>query len=133
MGHRVASVVVLLSLSVLLATGCGSSKPEFCSKTDDLQAAVNTLKSDVTSGNVSAIQSDAQTVTTDLDAVASSAESDFPSETNAVQSSVSTLTSAVRRLPSSPSASELVRLAGDVSAVTTAVNNFKSATSSACD
>jgi thiamine biosynthesis lipoprotein ApbE len=123
----------MLFLGVLVAAGCGSSEPEFCSKTDDLEGALNTLKSDVTSGNVSAIQSDAQTVKTDVDAVVSSAQSDFPSETSAVQSSVRRLTSAIKALPASPSANELLQLGGDVSAVGTAVNDFKSATSSECD
>jgi hypothetical protein len=133
MRGRIASAVALLSLSVLIAAGCGTSKPAYCSKANDLQGALDTLKSDVSDGNVSAISSDVQTAKTDLDAVASSAKSDFPSETRAVRSSLSTLASAIKALPSSPSTSDLVRLAGDVTAVKTAVDNFKTATSSECD
>jgi hypothetical protein len=133
MRGRIASAVALLSLSVLIAAGCGTSKPAYCSKANDLQGALDTLKSDVSDGNVSAISSDVQTAKTDLDAVASSANSDFPSETRAVRSSLSTLASAIKALPSSPSTSDLVRLAGDVTAVKTAVDNFKTATSSECD
>jgi hypothetical protein len=132
MSRRIAAVT-LLSLSVLMAVGCGASKPEYCSKADDLQGALDTLKSDVSGANVSAISSDLQTAKTDLDAVASSAKSDFPSETRAMRSSFSTLTSAIKALPSSPSSSDLVGLAGDVVAVKTAVDNFKTATSSQCD
>jgi hypothetical protein len=116
-----------------VAAGCGSSEPEFCSKAVELEASLSTLKSDVSSGNVSAIQSDAQMVKTDVDAVASSAQSDFPSQTSAVQSSVSTLTSAIKALPASPTANDVLQLGVDVSAVGTAVNDFKSATSSECD
>jgi hypothetical protein len=133
MSRRIASVVTLLSLSVLVAAGCGASEPEYCSKADDLQEALDTLKDDVSGGNVSAISSDLQTAKTDLDAVASSAKSDFPSETRAMRSSFSTLTSAIKALPSSPSSSDLVRLAGDVVAVQTAVDDFQTATSSECD
>jgi hypothetical protein len=131
--RRIPSAITVLLLGGLVAVGCGSSEPEFCSKTVELEASLSTLKSDVTSGKVSAIQSDAQTVKTDIDAVASSAQSDFPSETSAVQSSVSTLTSAIKALPASPTANDVVQLGGDVSAVGTAVNDFKSATSSECD
>ena len=133
MSGRIASVVTLLSLSVLMAAGCGTSKPEYCSKADDLRGALDTLEGDVSDGNFSAISSDLQTARTDLDAVASSAKSDFPSETRAMRSSFSSLTSAIKALPSSPSSSDLVGLAGDVVAAKTAVDNFKTATSSECD
>ncbi len=126
-------MITLLSLSALIAAGCGSSKPEYCSKADDLQGALDTLKGDVSDGNLSAISSDLQTAMTDLDAVASSARSDFPKETRAMRSSFSTLTSTIKALPSSPSTSDLVRVAADVVAVKTAVDNFKTATSSECD
>jgi hypothetical protein len=78
------SAVTLVSLGLLVAAGCGSSKPEFCAKSDDLQAALNTFQSDVTTGNASAIQSDMQTIRTDVDAVVSSAKSDFPGQTQRV-------------------------------------------------
>jgi hypothetical protein len=133
MRGRIAAVVTLLSLSILIAAGCGNSEPEYCSKADDLQGALDTLKDDVSGGNFSAISSDLQTARTDLDAAASSAKSDFPSETQAMRSSFSTLTRAVKALPSSPSSSDLVGLVGDVVAVKTAVDNFKTATSSECD
>jgi hypothetical protein len=131
--RTIASAVVVLFVDVVLAAGCGDSKPEFCSNTDDLRQALSTLKDDVTSGNVSAINSDAQTVNTEVDAVTTSAKSDFPNETSAVQSSVSTLTSTIHSLPSSPSVSDLAQLVGDVRTAVTAVDNFKTATSSACD
>ena len=130
---RIASVVAFLSLGVLIGTGCGASKPEYCAKADDLQAALDTLKGDVSPGDISAISSDLQTAKTDLDAVARSAKSDFPTETRALRSSLSSLTSAIKALPSSPSSSDLVRLASDVVALKTAVGNFKAATSSECD
>jgi hypothetical protein len=133
MRRGIASGVALLSVVALVTAGCGSSKPEFCSKTDDLQASLDTLKSDVTSANFSAIKTDAQTVKADADAVASSAKSDFPSETSAVESSISSLSAAVQSLPSSPSASDLARVASDANSVVTALNGFKSATSSKCD
>jgi hypothetical protein len=133
MRRRVAFAVTLISLGLLVAAGCGSSKPEFCAKTDDLQGALNTFQSDVTSGNASAIQSDTQTISTDVDAVVSSAKSDFPSQTSALRSAVSTLTTAINALPKSPSAGDLVAIAGDIRAVVTAVDNFKAATSSECD
>jgi hypothetical protein len=131
--RTIAAAAVLLLLGAVLAAGCGDSQPEFCSKAVDLSAGLGTLKDDVTGGNVSAINSDAQTVKADVDAVISSAKSDFPEETDAVQSSVSKLTSAIDSLPSSPSVGDLAQLAGDVSAAVAAVDDFKTATNSKCD
>jgi hypothetical protein len=124
-----AALIAVGSVSL----GCGSSKPEYCSKTDDLQEALSTMKGDVTGGKVSAIQPDVKTVRNDVEAVVNSARSDFPSQTQALDSSVSKLTAAVEALPSSPSVSDVVRLAGDVEGATTAVRDFKAATSSKCD
>jgi hypothetical protein len=91
------------------------------------------MKGDVTSGKVSAIRPDLKTVRNDVDAVVSSARSDFPSQAKALDSSVAKLASAIEALPSSPSVSDVVRLAGDVGGVTTAGRDFKAATSSKCD
>jgi hypothetical protein len=133
MARRSASTLILLSLGVFVALGCGSDKPEYCSKADDLQEAVGTLKSDVSSGNVSAIRSDLNSVNADADAVAGAAESEFPSESKAIRSSVSRLARTIDALPSSPSASDVVGLASGVNEVASAIDNFKSATSSECD
>ncbi len=133
MARRGVLALISLSLGVFVALGCGSDKPEYCSKADDLQEAVGTLKSDVSSGNVSAIRSDLKSVNADADAVASAAESDFPRESEAIRSSTSRLARAIDALPSSPSASDIFGLAGDVSEVASAIDDFKSTTSSECD
>jgi hypothetical protein len=133
MSWRTGLAVASIAVGSVVWLGCGSSKPEYCSKTDDLQEALSTMKGDVTAGKVSAIQPDVQTVRKDVDAVVSSARSDFPSQTKALDSSISKLTAAVEALPSSPSVSDVLRLAGDVGGVTTAVREFKAATSSKCD
>jgi hypothetical protein len=133
MSWRTGLAIASIAVGSVVWLGCGSSKPEYCSKTDDLQQALSTMKGDVTAGKVSAIQPDVQTVRKDVDAVVSSARSDFPSQTKALDSSISKLTAAVEALPSSPSVSDVLRLAGDVGGVTTAVREFKAATSSKCD
>jgi hypothetical protein len=133
MARRSASALILLSLGVFVALGCGSDKPEYCSKADDLQEEVGTLKSDVSSGNVSAIGSDLKSVNADAAAVTSAAESDYPRESKAIRSSISRLARTVDALPSSPSASDIAGVVGDASEAASAIDNFKSATSSECD
>ena len=125
--------LLAVCLGVLVAAGCGSSKPEYCSKVDDLNSALGTLKSDAASGNISAIDSDLRAVKSDADAVVSAAKSDFPNQTSAIQSSINKLSSAIQALPPSPKASDLVPLVTDIGDVGTAVDGFKSATSSKCD
>ena len=135
MRRRSASALALVAVGFLVAasTGCGDDEPEYCSQVDELQSSVDTFKGDVTSANVSGLSSDVQTIKADADDVVSSAKSDFPDETGAVESSVSKLVKAIDGLPPSPSASDLTPVAADVNAVVTSVDQFKSATSSECD
>jgi hypothetical protein len=130
-----ASIVALVAVGILVAasTGCGDDEPEYCSQVDELQSSVDTFKGDVTSANVSGLSSDVQTIKADADDVVSSARSDFPDETSAVESSVPKLVKAIEGLPQSPSASDLTSVAADVNAVVTSVDQLKSATSSECD
>jgi hypothetical protein len=125
--------LVAVGILVAASTGCGDDEPEYCSQVDELESSVDTFKGDVTSANVSGLSSDLQTIRADADDVVSSAKSDFPDETGAVDSSVSKLVKTIEGLPPSPSASDLAPVAADVDAVVTSVEQFKSATSSECD
>lgn len=138
MGWRVryAPVLALVGVTAVAAlAGCGdnSSKPEYCSKTDDLKQAVEDLKGDVTSANFSNVQSDLSTVQGDANGVVSAAKQDFPAQTTALEASVSSLSGAVKDVPDSPSPQELLQLAPYVSAAASAVQAFSNDTQSECD
>ena len=127
---------VALAAVASVAAGCGgsSSKPAYCSNVSALQQSVDNLKSvQLQSGAVSTLQTDVQAVQSNANAVVSSAKADFPSQTSALQSSVSSLSTTIKKLPSSPTAKQLLPLAPEINSVVTAAQGLSSATSSACD
>lgn len=123
----VAVVAGLVALS-----GCGSSKPAYCSDRTSLQNSVKGLTSLNVSSGISGLKSQLQKIESAAAAVASSAKSDFPSQTSAVTSSVNALKSAVQGLPPSPSGAQVAAVARDASAVVSAVKSFSDATQSKC-
>lgn len=129
-----ALVALPLAAAVLAAAavGCGGGgKPAYCADRSKLESDIKALPSAV-SGGVSGLKAQVQTIQDDANALASSAKSDFPSESSAVQSSVNALVDAVDALPSSPSTSQLATIAGNATDVVTSVKRFSDATSSKC-
>jgi hypothetical protein len=121
-------VLLVLGLAALIA-GCGSSKPAYCKNRSELEKSVSSLS---VSGGVSSLKTQAQTIAGQAKSLASSARSDFPTETTAVDSAVSTLERQVKALPSSPGAAQLASVAVAVKNTVTSVTAFVSATKSKC-
>jgi conjugal transfer/entry exclusion protein len=124
------TLALATAAALVVAPGCGSSKPGYCSDRSDLESSVQGL-TDVRS--VSAFQTQLKQIESDAKTLVASAKSDFPSETSAIDSSVSKLASALDALPASPSAGQLAALVPDAQAVVSAVGAFDDATSSQCD
>jgi hypothetical protein len=138
MSPRAGMRVVFAAIAVAAAiagTGCGSSsKPAYCSSRSDLEQSVKDLGNvNLKTGGTSALDAQLQKVKSNATKLESSAKSDFPTETAAIQSSVSALDTAVRSLPKSPSVQELAPIAIDVKNVANAVTSFADATKSKCD
>jgi hypothetical protein len=121
----------LLAAAVLLA-GCGSSKPAYCSKVSDLKKSVQDAANlDTLKKGPSAVSSAVENIKSAAQSVVSAAKGDFPKETSAITSAVDSLSKSAQQLSSSPTAT-IAALPGEVSAASTAVNDFSSATSSKC-
>ena len=133
---RRTAVLAVAPLAIALALGgCGgSSKPGYCSDRSTLEQSVKDVGNVnvLQSGGVKQLQTQLQKVETDASTLVSSAKSDFPSETSAIDSSVSSLKTAIEGLPSSPSPSQLATVATDAKAVVTSFQNFKKASDSKC-
>jgi hypothetical protein len=122
-----------VAIVALALASCGSSKPSYCSKVSDLQTSAKDLKNvDLSSGGVSALQSQLKKVESSANSVVSSAKSDFPNETSAMSSSLKSLDTTVSQAGSSPSASQVAAIGVSVKSVVSAVDGFASATSSKC-
>ena len=133
-GMRAAFAAIAV-VAAIAATGCGgSSKPGFCSDVSDLQQSVKDLGNvDLKTGGTSALDAQLKKVESSATKLESSAKSDFPTETAAIESSVSALSTAVKSLPKSPTVQELAPIAVDVKNVANAVTGFTDATKSKCD
>jgi len=127
-----AVTLCVLAVSALLATGCGDSKPSYCSKADQLEVAVKDLSDSDLSKGLTSVTSAASKVESSATAAVDAAKTDFPTETGRIESSVSTLKTAVDQLPRSPSASQIATLALDIRSVVSAVNGFVSQTKKKC-
>jgi hypothetical protein len=126
--RRVIACGLLIGLAALIV-GCGSSKPQYCKDRSALQKSVSNL---TVTGGVSALKTQAQTIAGQVKSLGSSAKSDFPTETTAVDNAVSTLERQVKALPSSPSAAQLASVAVAVKNTVSSVSAFVSATKSKC-
>ncbi len=125
-------VIVLAATSVVALPGCG--KPGYCSSRSDLEqsikgvADVNVLQS----GGLQQLRTQLQKVESDARKLVDSAKSDFPSQSQALQSSVSKLKSDLEALPSSPTPQQLAAVLPDGQALVKAFRDFKAATDSKC-
>ena len=127
-----AVTLCVLAVSALLATGCGDSKPSYCSKADQLELAVKDLSDIDLSKGLTSVTSAASKVESSATAAVDAAKTDFPTETGRIESSVSTLKTAVDQLLRSPSAAQIATLALDIRSVVSAVNGFVSQTKKKC-
>jgi hypothetical protein len=129
--RRLGLVAACLAAALALAS-CGSSKPGYCSKVDDLKQSVSDLANvNVVANGTTSLRSAVDKVKSNANAAISSLKSDFPEQTSALSSSLSKLSDSVKQLTSSPAAA-LQAIPGDVSAVRTAANNLQNATQSKC-
>jgi hypothetical protein len=132
--RKAAQTVVAVVLGVAALAGCGgSSKPSYCSSVSNLESSIKAIPStNIVQTGLSGLESAVAKVQSDAQTAINDAKSDFPTETSALKSSIDTLSTTAKQAASSPSASTIAQLPGQVSAVVTAVNNFQSATKSKC-
>ncbi|HTT28837.1 MAG TPA: hypothetical protein VMG37_10545 [Solirubrobacteraceae bacterium] len=124
-----ASVLAVAAVVVVLS-GCGSSKPAYCTARSNLSSSIKGLTSP--EGGLSGLQAQLKKIETDATSVVNSAKGDFPNETAAIKSSVDGLSSAVKSLPSNPSATQIAAIAPAAASVVNSVKSFTNATSSKC-
>jgi hypothetical protein len=125
-------VSMIAAVAIVALAGCGSSKPAYCSDRTNLENSIKGLTSLNVSSGISGLTSQLTKIKTDATTLVSSAKSDFPTQTSAVESSVNSLQSAVKALPSSPSATQIAGVAADAANVVSSVNSFVGASKSKC-
>jgi hypothetical protein len=129
---RLAAIGVMAwCATVGILAGCGgSSKPAYCSSVNDFKNAVAQLKS---VSSPSDIVSAAKNVESTGQKAVSQVKTSFAPETSAVKSSLATLATSLTQLTSSSTrASAVSAIPGNVSAVSSAADNFANAAKSKC-
>jgi hypothetical protein len=111
------------------AAGCGSSKPAYCGDVSTLEQSVNDI--DVTKG-LGSLETQLQKVQSNAESLVSSAKSDFPDQTAAINTAVSRLKTDVSAITSSPAPSQLAAVASGAKSMVDAVSGFVSASKSKC-
>ena len=131
--HLVA-VAALVGLLLVAATGCGDDKPDYCSDVSSFESAVSDLKEvSPADDGVDAVKSSGQKVEDTGKAVVSSAKTDFPDETQALNQSLQSLAGTLKELDDPSTAKQaLTQVPAQVTAVGSAADTFKKATDSKC-
>jgi hypothetical protein len=110
-----------------------SSRPAYCSDRTSLQNSVKGLTSLNASAGMSGLESRAKKVQSSANRLANAAQSDFPSQSNALKSSITALENSVRALASNPSATNIGNVSKDAENVVTSARNLVNATNSKCN
>lgn len=139
-GHRSLGRRAIVLASVGLVAGalplssCGSSKPSYCAEEAELKKNVQALgEVNVVQGGTNAVTSALHKVESSAKGLVEAAKSEFPTQTQALDTSVSTLVGSVKELANpQTSTSAAGKIPGEVAALSTALTGFTSATSSKC-
>jgi hypothetical protein len=126
------AVALVAAAGAVAVAGCSSGPPAYCSDRTTLENSVKGLSHPDLSNGVTTLKAQLQKVQSDASTLVSSAKSDFPNETSAIESSVDTLKSAVTQLSTDRSAANLAAVATDASSVVSSVKKFIDATNSKC-
>ena len=123
----------VLVLSGLMAAGCSSSKPAYCTDAANLKTSVSNLGNvDVSKNGLSSLQTALSSVQTNATAFATDAKSAFPSQTAALNTSLSALSTAITSAKGQSAATAAKAVVPAVAQVKTSASTLQSAVSGNC-
>jgi hypothetical protein len=129
----VACALSVAALAVPL-TACGSAgKPAYCQSASALQDSIKDLGDiDVKAEGVGAVKTQLQKVQQDAQALVSSAQSDFPDQTQAIRTAAERMRTSLEKLSANPDAANVTAVGTDVRGFVSAVDDFTQAAGSSC-
>lgn len=132
--HPALAVAAPLAAALAFAACGGSDKPGYCADRGNLEQSVKDVGDvqAIKSGGIGELKTRLQAVENDARTLVSSAKSDFPSQTNAINTAVSTLKTSIQQLPSQPSGHQLAVVAANGQTLVKSVQAFTTATSDKC-
>jgi len=126
------SVACIAAVAAVTLPGCG--KPEYCAKKTDFNSSVTTLTSvSLTPPDPTVINTDITNVQNAGTAMINAAQSDFPSQSTALENAVNDVVATGKTLTTSKDLTATgVTLAAQLLTLNSAWNSFKTATNDAC-
>ena len=123
----------VLVLSGLMAAGCSSSKPAYCTDAANLKTSVQNLSNaDVAKNGLSSLQTALTSVKTSASAFATDAKSAYPSQTAALNTSLSALQTAITSAKGQPPVAAAAAVVPAVTQVKNSASALQSAASGKC-
>ena len=123
----------VLILSGLMAAGCSSSKPAYCTDAANLKTSISNLGNvDVAANGLSALQTALSSVKASASTLTTDAKSAFPSQTAALNTAVSALATAITSAKGQPPATAATAVVPAVAQVKTSASTLQSAVSGNC-
>ena len=123
----------VLVLSGLMAAGCSSSKPAYCTDAANLKTSVQNLgNADVAKNGLSSLQTALTSVKTSASAFATDAKSAYPSQTAALNTSLSALQTAITSAKGQPPVAAAAAVVPAVTQVKNSASALQSAASGKC-
>jgi hypothetical protein len=129
---RYLSIACVVAIAAVTLPGCG--KPEFCAKKTEFATAVTTLTSvSLTPPDPTVINTDIANVQSAGTAMINAAQSDFPSQSTALENAVNDVVATGKTLSTTKDLTASgVTLAAQLLVLNSAWNSFKTATNDAC-
>ena len=132
LGGRVAALVAGLAVPALLVCSCGSSKPTYCVKSEELKSSVSALTHlDLSKEGVAGAEAALRKVQSSANALVDAAKSEFPKQTEAISTSAKELADSVKA--ASTNSSAVSAIPAEIVALGSAANSFVSETKSKCE
>lgn len=129
---RIAALVAGLAVPALLVCACGSSKPAYCVKSDELKSAVSALTHlNLSKEGVAGAEAALRKVQSSATALVEAAKSEFPKQTEAISTSAKELADSVKA--ASTNSSAVAAIPAEIVALGSAANSFISETKSKCE
>ena len=133
-----AALAAISLTGVVFLTGCGSSKPAYCTQVTNLKDSVKTLEQvELSPSNLSTITTDIQKVGTSTKELASAVGTEFAPQISSMKSSVAALEATIKELGSAPSSSTLAHaisvVPAQIEALKHSTTEIQEVTKSKCD
>ena len=123
----------ILILSGLMAAGCSSSKPAYCTDAANLKTSVQNLGNvDVAKNGLSSLQTALTSVKTNAASFATDAKSAYPSQIAALNTSLSALQTAITSAKGKPPVTAAAAVVPAVTQVKNSASALQSAASGKC-